>query len=89
MLGNSVVKKLSDQEKSASSILLQWNMIQGIPTVTKLSTRDHIEDALQCYKNRISKSDIRKLNGMYQSKHDEHRYVSPPFMFGSGSYCWD
>lgn len=96
-----VIKVVKEEEESivestsaVGKILIQWNILQGIPVVTKCSSRKHLENAVEVLKESyahhklLSNSSMKELNNICKSKSDEKRLVNPPFMIGDQSYCW-
>jgi len=83
-----------ESTSAVAKILIQWNILQGIPVVTKCSSRKHLENAVEVLKESyahhelLSNSSMKELNNICKSKSDEKRLVNPPFMIGDQSYCW-
>lgn len=87
LLKHDTVKLVSDRSGlSLAQVLVQWNLCQQCGVVTKCSSRDHIMDVVGGAKTTkfLTTQDMITLNSVGETK----RFVSPPFMFGNGSFCW-
>ena len=69
---------------TVAQVLLAWNIQQGIAVVPKCSTQDHLEQLKSLPV--LASEDLMSINQL--GKESTTRFVSPPFMYGSGAFCW-
>jgi DNA 3'-phosphatase len=86
----SVQQVVASTGLSPAKVLLLWNLQQGVAVVPRCSSEEHSADVMELFTTAASSEallvadDLMGLNGISRTC----RFVAPPFMFGSASYCW-
>lgn len=88
LLEHTVVQQVAVKHKcSPAQVVLRWNLQQGVAVVPKCSSEEHMKQARSVLGSdscQLSPADMRALNDVGETK----RFVAPPFMYGTGPYCW-
>jgi diketogulonate reductase-like aldo/keto reductase len=85
---HAVVKEVAVKNKcSPAQVVLRWNLQQGVAVVPKCSSEEHMQQVRSVLASdscQLSPADVKALNTIGETK----RFVAPPFMYGTGPYCW-
>jgi diketogulonate reductase-like aldo/keto reductase len=88
LLEHTVVKEVAAKHKCLpAQVVLRWNLQQGVAVVPKCSSEEHMQQVRSILASdsfHLSPVDMRALNDISETK----RFVAPPFMYGTGPYCW-
>lgn len=67
-----------------AQVVLAWNLQQNVAVVPKCSSSEHMQDVLASRNLDLTPEQMKALDEIGSGK----RFVAPPFMFGSGPFCW-
>lgn len=86
LLEHAVVKEIAASTgQSPAQVVLEWNLQQGVAIAVKCSSEEHMREVLAIRSgNGLSAEHMKALNELGGEK----RFVDPPFMYGSASFCW-
>jgi DNA 3'-phosphatase len=83
LLANPVITRISKEASmTPSQVVLRWNLQQGVLVTPKCSTEEHAKELLSS--SMLSSEQMKALDSLDKGK----RFVNPPFMYGSASFCW-
>ncbi|KAL3801506.1 hypothetical protein HJC23_000944 [Cyclotella cryptica] len=87
----TVLEVARNSGMSPAQVLLSWNLQQGVPVVTKFTSKEHSRDVTPLLQTEISLSPLhmKAIDHIGLSAVEPIRFVAPPFMYKPGAlYSW-
>lgn len=86
LLDDPVVCDIAKHHKlSPAQVLMQWALQRGSTLITKASTKEHVEQAIQACKVQLTVDDVRRLNSLERG----FRYLQMQAFCGPGQTLHD
>jgi len=91
LLGHATVTQIAGETGTTpAQVVLAWNVQQGVAVVPKCSSSEHMQDVLASRQLCLTPEQMKALDeiGNGRGSTATKRFVVPPFMYGSGPFCW-
>jgi DNA 3'-phosphatase len=83
LANETIIRIAKESSMSPAQVVLRWNLQQGVLVTPKCRSEDHAKELVVSSQS-LTPEHMKLLDSLDKNK----RFVTPPFMYGSTSFCW-